>query len=202
MQLPFASVTTRAARGFGAIRAGLPQMVASPLGSIAGRGFSPVQRASSSFRGVYVSAHRTYSVGGATRRQSRPRRLVHQINQGFLLELRGEASHPRGCAATPHRNLSCAQGVARRRIISTQRSYAHRAASQANTNAQSKRTPRLPRSLTPRSHRPGRRTKRPPPPPRRPAASGARQRAAHVEPTPAPRSAPAAPRMHLSGSHG
>ena len=83
----------------------------------------------------------------------------------------------------------------RRRIISTQRSHAHRAASQANTNAQSKRTPRLPRSLTPRSHRPGRRTKRPPPPPRRPAASGARQRAAHVEPTPAPRSAPAAPRL-------
>ena len=30
MWLPFASVTTRAARGFGANRAGLPQMVASP----------------------------------------------------------------------------------------------------------------------------------------------------------------------------
>ena len=38
--------------------------------------------------GVFGSAHRTYSVGGSTRRQSRPRRLV-QINQGFLFRVEG-----------------------------------------------------------------------------------------------------------------
>ena len=87
------------------------------------------------------------------RRESRATQLVHHSEMTLPKRERGSLF----CAA---RLRNIARVCRRRRIISTQRSYAHRAASQANTNAQSKRTPRLPRSLTPRSRRTGRRTKK------------------------------------------
>ena len=87
MWLSFAFGDDARCPGFWRSRAGLPQMVASPQ-VVSPEGVFPGTARVVIVGGVYVSAHRTYSVGGSTRRQLRPRRLVLQINQGFSFRVR------------------------------------------------------------------------------------------------------------------